>query len=76
VMTVTLRCGIVGADARPNWREIKASGDWQSGASFLQIKSHTSFGPVSAHSAGPLSLSTQKAAFRRSLGKHTAHRFV
>jgi hypothetical protein len=23
------RCGIVGADARPNWREMKASGNWR-----------------------------------------------
>ena len=22
-------CGIVGADARPNWREMQASGSWQ-----------------------------------------------
>ena len=26
---VCTRCGIVGADARPNWREMKASGDWR-----------------------------------------------
>jgi hypothetical protein len=24
-------CGIVGADARPNWREMQASGNWRSG---------------------------------------------
>jgi hypothetical protein len=22
-------CGIVGADARPNWREMSASGNWR-----------------------------------------------
>ena len=26
---VCTRCGIVGADARPNWREMKASGAWR-----------------------------------------------
>ena len=26
---VCTRCGIVGADARPNWREMKANGNWR-----------------------------------------------
>jgi hypothetical protein len=26
---VCTRCGIVGADARPNWRELVASGNWR-----------------------------------------------
>ena len=26
---VCTRCGIVGADARPDWREMPASGNWQ-----------------------------------------------
>ena len=26
---VCSRCGIVGADARPNWREMQASGKWR-----------------------------------------------
>ena len=26
---VCSRCGIVGADARPNWREMQASGNWR-----------------------------------------------
>lgn len=25
-------CGIVGADARPNWREMTASGNWLTGS--------------------------------------------
>lgn len=25
---VCTACGIVGADARPNWREMEASGNW------------------------------------------------
>jgi hypothetical protein len=25
-------CGIIGVDARPNWREMQASGNWRSGA--------------------------------------------
>jgi len=25
---VCTRCGIIGADARPNWREMRASGNW------------------------------------------------
>jgi hypothetical protein len=28
-------CGSVGADARPNWREIKASGNWRISAGVL-----------------------------------------
>ena len=27
---VCTACGIVGADARPNWREMQASGNWRS----------------------------------------------
>lgn len=27
---VCTHCGIVGADARPNWREMRASGNWES----------------------------------------------
>jgi hypothetical protein len=26
---VCTRCGIVGADARPDWREMQASGNWR-----------------------------------------------
>jgi hypothetical protein len=26
---VCTRCGIIGADARPNWREMHASGNWR-----------------------------------------------
>ena len=26
---VCTRCGIVGADARPNWQEMQASGNWR-----------------------------------------------
>jgi hypothetical protein len=26
---VCTRCGIIGADARPNWREMKANGNWR-----------------------------------------------
>jgi hypothetical protein len=25
-------CGIVGADARPNWQEMRASGNWRIGS--------------------------------------------
>ena len=28
---VCTACGIVGADASPNWQEMKASGDWRTG---------------------------------------------
>jgi hypothetical protein len=27
---VCTRCGIVGAGARPNWREVNAQGNWRS----------------------------------------------
>ena len=27
---VCTRCGIIGADARPNWREMRAAGNWRS----------------------------------------------
>jgi len=29
---VCTACGIVGADGRPNWRGMSASGNWRSGA--------------------------------------------
>ena len=28
---VCTSCGIIGADARPNWREMPASGNWRTG---------------------------------------------
>ena len=30
---VCTRCGIVGADARPNWREMQVRGNWRNAAS-------------------------------------------
>lgn len=36
---VCTSCGIVGADVRPNWREMKASGNWRTGPALLDSQS-------------------------------------
>jgi hypothetical protein len=37
VISVTRRCGIIGADARPNRREMRASENWLNGAAVTAV---------------------------------------